>query len=135
MHKLSTIARLAGLALLLTMSACKPNTNIFLQEWDTPYGTAPFSQITEDQYLPAFKAGIEEARKNVAAIVANPEAPTFENTVLAYENASPILDKVQGVFFNLSESDSTPGMQAIEEEVIPLVTELIRPLITVSRIR
>ncbi|MEE3376095.1 MAG: M3 family metallopeptidase [Candidatus Cryptobacteroides sp.] len=106
------------------MSACKPNTNIFLQEWDTPYGTAPFSQITEDQYLPAFKAGIEEARKNVAAIVANPEAPTFENTVLAYENASPILDKVQGVFFNLSESDSTPLMQAIEEEVIPLVTEL-----------
>ena len=124
MHKLSTTARLAGLALLLTMSACKPNTNIFLQEWDTPYGTAPFSQITEDQYLPAFKAGIEEARKNVAAIVANPEAPTFENTVLAYENASPILDKVQGVFFNLSESDSTPLMQAIEEEVIPLVTEL-----------
>ena len=124
MHKLSTIARLAGLALLLTMSACKPNTNIFLQEWDTPYGTAPFSQISEDQYLPAFKAGIEEARKNVAAIVANPEAPTFENTVLAYENASPILDKVQGVFFNLAESDSTPGMQAIEEEVIPLVTEL-----------
>ena len=124
MHKLSTIARLAGLALLLTMSACKSNTNIFLQEWDTPYGTAPFSQITEDQYLPAFKAGIEEARKNVAAIVANPEAPTFENTVLAYENASPILDKVQGVFFNLSESDSTPGMQAIEEKVIPLVTEL-----------
>jgi len=106
------------------MSACKSNTNIFLQEWDTPYGTAPFSQITEDQYLPAFKAGIEEARKNVAAIVANPEAPTFENTVLAYENASPILDKVQGVFFNLSESDSTPLMQAIEEEVIPLVTEL-----------
>ena len=124
MHKLSTIARLAGLALLLTMSACTSNTNIFLQEWDTPYGTAPFSQITEDQYLPAFKAGIEEARKNVAAIVANPEAPTFENTVLAYENASPILDKVQGVFFNLSESDSTPLMQAIEEEVIPLVTEL-----------
>ena len=124
MHKLSTIARLAGLALLLTMSACTSNTNIFLQEWDTPYGTAPFSKITEDQYLPAFKAGIEEARKNVAAIVANPEAPTFENTVLAYENASPILDKVQGVFFNLAESDSTPGMQAIEEEVMPLVTEL-----------
>ena len=124
MHKLLTIARLAGLALLLTMSACKTNTNIFLQEWDTPYGTAPFSKITEDQYLPAFKAGIEEARKNVQAIVDNPEAPTFENTVLAFENSSPILDKVQGVFFNLSESESTPGMQAIEEEIIPLVTEL-----------
>ena len=124
MHKLLTTARLAGLALLLTMSACKSNSNIFLQEWDTPYGTAPFSKITEDQYLPAFKAGIDEARKNVQAIVDNPEAPTFENTVLAYENASPILDKVQGVFFNLAESESTPGMQAIEEEVMPLVTGL-----------
>ena len=124
MHKLLTVARLSGLAMLLTMSACKTNTNIFLEEWDTPYGTAPFSRITEDQYLPAFKAGIDEARKNIQAIVDNPEAPNFDNTVLAYENASPILDKVQGVFFNLSESESTPRMQAIEEEVIPMVTDL-----------
>ena len=127
-HALSYARLRPGISLLISvclLMACNNQPkNIFLQEWDTPYGTAPFSQITEDQYLPAFKAGIEEARKNVAAIVANPEAPTFENTVLAYENASPILDKVQGVFFNLSESDSTPGMQAIEEEVIPLVTEL-----------
>ena len=127
-HALSYARLRPGISLLISvclLMACNNQPkNIFLQEWDTPYGTAPFSQITEDQYLPAFKAGIEEARKNVAAIVANPEAPTFENTVLAYENASPILDKVQGVFFNLAESDSTPGMQAIEEEVIPLVTEL-----------
>ena len=107
------------------LTACNQTpTNIFLQEWDTPYGTAPFSKITTDQYLPAFKAGLQEQKANVEAIVKNPDAPTFENTILAYENASPILDKVQGVFFNLSESDSTPGMQAIEEEVIPLVTEL-----------
>ncbi len=108
---------------MLTACNTEKTTNIFLQEWDTPYGTAPFSQITTDQYMPAFKAGLEEQKANIAAILANTEAPTFENTILPYENASPILDKVQGVFFNLAESDSTPEMQAIEEEVMPLITE------------
>ena len=107
----------------LAMIACNSQTNIFLQEWDTPYGTAPFSKIQTADYLPAFKAGIAEEKANIQAIIDNPDAPTFDNTILAYEQASPILDKVQGVFFNLSESDSTPEMQAIEEEVLPLLTE------------
>ncbi len=106
------------------LTACNnQKQNIFLQQWDTPYGTAPFSKITTDQYLPAFRAGIAEEKANIEAIIANPDAPTFENTILAYENASPILDKVQGVFFNLSESESTPEMQAIEEEILPELTE------------
>ena len=106
------------------LSACneKPQ-NIFLQEWDTPYGTAPFSKITPDQYMPAFQAGLEEQKANIEAIVKNTEAPTFENTIEPFLHASPILDKVQGVFFNLAESDSTPEMQDIEEEVTPLITE------------
>ena len=108
---------------MLTACNTEKTTNIFLQEWDTPYGTAPFSIITTDQYMPAFKAGLEEQKANIAAILANTEEPTFENTIVPYENASPILDKVQGVFFNLAESDSTPEMQAIEEEVMPLITE------------
>ena len=108
---------------MLTACNTEKTTNIFLQEWDTPYGTAPFSQITTDQYMPAFKAGLEEQKANIQAILDNKEEPTFENTILAFENASPILDKVQGVFFNLAESDSTPEMQAIEEEVMPLITE------------
>ena len=105
------------------MIACNSQTNIFLQEWDTPYGTAPFSKIQTADYMPAFKAGIAEEKANIQAIIDNPDVPTFDNTILAYEQASPILDKVQGVFFNLSESDSTPEMQAIEEEVLPLLTE------------
>ena len=106
------------------LSACNnAPQNIFLQEWDTPYGTAPFSRITLDQYMPAFQAGIAEQKANIQAIIDNPDAPTFENTVLAMEQASPILDRVEGVFFNVSESDSTPEMQAIEEEVLPLLTE------------
>ena len=100
------------------------NNNIFLQEWNTPYGTAPFSKIKISDYMPAFKAGIAEVQANVKAIVDNPDAPTFDNTILAYEQASPILDKVQGVFFNLAESDSTPEMQEIEEEVTPMLADL-----------
>ena len=76
-----------------------------------------------DQYRPAFDAGLAQQKANIEAIVNNPEAPTFENTILAFEETSPILEKVEGVFFNLSESDSTPEMQAIEEEVQPLITE------------
>ena len=124
MKRTFKIARPLGLALLMIVSASENKSkNIFLQEWDTPYGTAPFSQITLDQYVPAFKAGIEEEKANIQAIIDCKDAPTFENTVLAMENASPILDKVQGVFFNLAESDSTPEMQAIEEQVTPLITD------------
>ena len=104
------------------MTACGEK-NIFFQEWNTPYGTAPFSKISTADYLPAFKAGIKEQAANIKAIVDCPDAPTFENTILAIEKSSPILDRVQGVFFNLSESDSTPEMQAIEEEVIPMLTD------------
>ncbi len=106
------------------LTACKQTPeNIFLQEWNTPYGTAPFSKITIDQYRPAFDAGLAQQKANIEAIVNNPDAPTFDNTILAFEESSPILDKLEGVFFNLSESDSTPEMQAIEEEVQPLITE------------
>ena len=116
------IARLCGLAFL--MAACvNSSENVFLEEWDTPYGTPPFSKITMDMYKPAFLAGIDEQKAKVQAIIDNPDAPTFENTVLAMEHASPILDRVSRVFFNLCESQSTPEMQALEEELTPLLTE------------
>ena len=107
----------------LTMTACGPKAGkIFNEEWNTPYGTAPFSQITEADYVPAIKAGIEAQKAEIRAIVNNPDEPTFENTVAAYELSGELLARVSGVFFNLSESDSTPEMQKIEEEITPLVT-------------
>ena len=107
------------------LAACNNQPkNIFLQEWDTPFCTAPFSKIAVTDYMPAFKAGLEEQKANIQKIIDNSSAPTFENTILALEQASPILDKVTGVFFNLTESESTPEMQAIEEEVTPMLTEV-----------
>ena len=111
------------LLMAVMMTACGPKAGkIFDGEWNTPYGTAPFSRIAEADYLPAIKAGIEAQKAEIRAIVENPDAPTFENTIAAYERSGGLLAKVSGVFFNLSESDSTPEMQKIEEEVTPLVT-------------
>jgi peptidyl-dipeptidase Dcp len=110
------------LAATAMLSACN-HTNPFMQEWDTPYGNAPFSKIKISDYMPAFKAGIEQQKADIQAIIDNPEAPTFENTVAAYDAAGALLAKVSGVFFNLSESDSTPEMQKIEEEVLPMLSE------------
>ena len=107
----------------LAVASCEQH-NPFLEEWDTPYGTAPFSKIETSHYIPAFKAGMAQQMVAVQAIVDCPDEPTFDNTILALEQSSPILDKVSGVFFNLSESDSTPEMQAIEEEILPQLTEL-----------
>ena len=123
MNKHSFIARLSGLALIVTMAASCSHTNPFFQEWDTPYGNAPFSQIKTSDYLPAFKEGIKQQKAEVQAIIDCPDAPTFENTVAAYDRSGALLSKVIGVFFNLSESDSTPEMQAIEEKVLPMITE------------
>ena len=118
-RKILTIAAMA-----LTMTACGPKAGkIFSEEWNTPYGTAPFSKITEADYMPAILAGIEAQKAEIRAIVENPDAPTFENTIAAYELSGDLLSKVSGVFFNLSESDSTPTIQQIEEELTPVITE------------
>ena len=119
----SLIARLSGLALIVTMAASCSHSNPFFQEWDTPYGNAPFSQIKTSDYLPAFKEGIKQHKAEVQAIIDCPDAPTFENTIAAYDRSGELLSKVEGVFFNLSESDSTPEMQAIEEKVLPMITD------------
>ena len=104
------------------ITACNTN-GIFSQTWDTPYGTAPFSKIEKNDYLPAIKEGIKAQKAELEKIVSNPEPPTFENTVAAYEYSGELLAKATGVFFNLTESDSDETMQKLEEKIIPLITE------------
>ena len=112
------------LMMATTMTACGPKAGqIFSEEWNTPYGTAPFSRIQEADYKPAILAGIEAQKAEIRAIVENPDAPTFENTIAAYELSGDLLSKASGIFFNLSESDSTPVIQQIEEELTPIITE------------
>ena len=111
------------LLVIATMAAvaCAPKkaSNPFLSEWDTPYGIPDFSIVEESHYLPAVEAGIEQQQAEIDAIIANPEAPTFENVVAAYEKSGAILDRVVGVLFNLSETDGTESLNAIVEQVLP----------------
>lgn len=107
------------LLVVMTISSCGQK-NPFFSDWDTPYGIPDFAQIENKHYVPAVEAGIEQQQKEIQAIISNTEAPTFENVVEAYERSGVILDRVTGVLFNLSETDSTPELQQIVEQVLPM---------------
>ena len=100
----------------------KDMDNPFFSKWDTPYEIPDFGKIKTEHYMPAFVEGIERQKAEIDAIVNNPEAPTFENTILAYEYSGQLLNEVSSVFFNLSSCESSDEMDAIEEEVTPLLS-------------
>ena len=98
--------------------------NPLLQEWNTPYQTPPFSQIETKHYEPAIDYAIEQQRAEVDAIINNPEEPTFENTIVAMEQAGALLNRITGLFFVLNNSDTSEEMQAIANNITPKLTEL-----------
>ena len=115
---------IAAAALVLTVG-CKDKKamdNPFFAEWNTPYEIPDFSRIKTEHYMPAFEEGMRRQKDEIDAIVNNSEAPTFENTILAYEYSGQLLKEVGGVFFNLSECENSPEMEAIAEEVTPLLS-------------
>ena len=111
------------LAFALVMTACSNRTNPFLTEWDTPFGIPPFDKIELSDYIPALEAGIEQQNKEIDAIVSNPEAPTFENTIAPLELSGEILAKVSGVLYNVSETDRSDALDAVLDEAIPMLSE------------
>ncbi len=93
--------------------------NALLTDWTTPFELPPFDAISEDDYGPAFEAALTEARAHIAAIAGQAEAPTFANTIEAMERAEAMLDRVAGVFFNLSGANSTPALEALQRVLSP----------------
>ena len=108
---------------IMITACCKKIENPFFVEWDTPYGLPPFEQIEEKHFLPAIEEGIKQQQAEVSAIINSLEAPTFENTIEAYDRSGALLSKVIGVLFNLSESDSNDSINAIVEKALPLLSE------------
>ena len=106
----------------MTIVSCN-NSNPFLTEWETPYGIPDFSVVQEKHYEPAVKAGIAQQQAEIDEIIANQDAPTFENVVVAYEKSGSILARVTGVLFNVSETDATESLQKIVEQVLPMLSE------------
>ena len=96
--------------------------NILTQVFQTPYNTAPFSQIKIEDYPPAFEANIAAARAEIDAITQNPAAPTFENTIEALEFSGQALDRLSSIFFNLNSAETNDELQKIAQEVSPLLT-------------
>ena len=113
---------IAGSALALICS-CNSMENPLLTESSAPFGAPEFDKIKNEHYLPAFEAGIAEAKAEIDAIVANKEEPTFENTIEAMEVSGQTLNNVAGIFFNLMEADTDDEMQQIAESVSPMLTE------------
>ena len=112
-------------AATLLLAACKDKKemeNPFFSNWETPYEIPDFGKIKTEHYMPAFVEGMERQKAEIDAIVNNPEAPTFENTILAYEYSGQLLNEVSAVFFNLTSCENSDEMEAIEEEVTPLLS-------------
>ena len=99
-----------------------PGPNPFFAKSGLPFELPPFGEIAAEHYAPAFDAGMAQHRAEVDAIIANPEPPTLENTVVALERAGQLLNRTSIVFFNLTGTNSTPALRAIESEYAPKLT-------------
>ncbi len=93
--------------------------NPLLAEWTTPYGAPPFDLIEPAHFLPAYEIALASHSAEIEAIAANPDAPTFENTMLAMENSGAQLTRISRVFFNLTSSASNDEIRAIQREMSP----------------
>jgi len=107
----------------MTMIACN-HSNPLLEQPKTPYGVPAFDKVKLAHYMPAFEEAIAQNKAEVEAIINNPDEPTFENTVVALDRAGLLLDRVQGVFFNVLEADGNDEMNEIAEQVSPMLSEL-----------
>jgi peptidyl-dipeptidase Dcp len=94
-------------------------TNPLLADWQTPFAIAPFDQITDADFAPAFEAALREARAEVEAIADTPEPASFANTIEALEASGKALTKVCSVFFTLAGADSNPRRQELQRDFGP----------------
>lgn len=121
-HLATALLAAAIAAPLASAAPAAGHVNPFLSAYNTEFDIPPFDRISLDDYVPAFTQGIEEARADIAAIVANTATPTFENTIVAMDNAGATLERVSRVFFGISEADSSPEMESIAAVVTPMVS-------------
>jgi peptidyl-dipeptidase Dcp len=106
-----------------TMSAPDPTGNPLLADFDTPFNTPPFSRFQEAHYLPAFAAAMARHREEIQAIVDNPQAPSFENTLEALDRSGALLTRVAMIFFGLASANTNDQMDQIAQQVAPMLAK------------
>ncbi|MBS4766646.1 M3 family metallopeptidase [Alistipes sp. kh20] len=119
------ITALLTLFLAMTFVSCKSGKTVgenpFFSAWETPYGVPPFDKIEPGHFLPALERGMSLHEAEIDAITSNNDAPTFENVILAHDNSGKMLSQVELIFGMLCAAENTPAMQALEEQVMPLM--------------
>ena len=115
---------LAFVMVIMSLSACKNRNNMadnpfFESEWTTPYGVPPFDRIRFEHYKPAFEQGMSLHNEEIARIVESSEEPTFENTILAFDNSGQMLSRVSTVFGMLEAAETNEQMQDLSAEIMP----------------
>ncbi len=101
----------------------KNSDNPFFSDYTTPFKVPPFDKIDTTHFMPAFVEGMKQQNEEIAKIVNNTEAPTFDNTILPFDKSGLLLTKVSNVFFNLTESTTNEQIQAIERKIMPMYSK------------
>lgn len=118
---------LASCTVMTLAASCGGNEgnrqNPLLGEWTTPYGVPPFDQIKTSDYLPAFQEAMKQHNEEIEAIVSSSETPTFENTVLAYDNSGELLGRIASVFWSVAAADTDAEMQKVQEQAASMLSE------------
>lgn len=125
MNRLKTI--LSAFCVITLITSCNMNntekTNPFFEDYTTLHGTVPFDDIKIEHYEPAFIEGMKQHKAEIDAIVNNPEAPTFANTIEPYEKSGQLLSKASRVFSVLRSAETNDEMQELAMKMMPLLSE------------
>ena len=104
----------------ITVTEAELAGNPFVEDWDTPYGVQPFDRIEDEHFMPAFKKAILELRADIDVVTNNPDAPTFENTILAMERSGQLATKVLYTFSSLTGTELNDNLRALQTEIWPM---------------
>jgi len=122
MNKLLIIMLAAG-AVLTSCSQQKSVENPLLADWKTPFGIPPFEEVKLEHYMPAYVEAMAIQNTEIDSIVNNTQAPTFENTIVAYDNSGALLDRIAPVFSNLSSVNSDTAVMSLAKKLTPLTSK------------
>jgi peptidyl-dipeptidase Dcp len=111
-----------GILIMNYSYGSEKDVNPFLTEYKTPYGVPPFDKIKLSHYEPAVIQGIAQQNRLIDKIIKNKAKPTFQNTIIAFENSSPILDRVLNVLYNMVDADSNDALMKLMLKLDPMIT-------------
>lgn len=119
LHRRAFLGAAASTLAAAPAQKAKKSMNPLLETWQTPFGLPPFERIRAEHFAPAFDVAIKQALAEVDAITRLTAPPTFANTIEAMEKQGALLDRVNGVFQNLTSSHTSDALQAVERDIMP----------------